>query len=775
MNSSLNLLTTHRDPVCGMTVAAGTPHRMEHNGVVYFFCCGGCLEKFRARPEAYLASKVAPPPVHAEPPPSARPTWYTCPMHPEVRRTVPGPCPECGMALEAEIPSEDQGDAEVADMTRRFWVALVLSVPVVIVAMAHGGLHRLLESLHPAVINVLQLVLTTPVVLWAGWPLLARAAWSVRTWRLNMFTLIGLGTGAAYVYSALAVVVPGIFPRAFRVESGAVPVYFESAAAIITLVLLGQVLELRARARTGAALRALVDLTPRTARRLADDGTEADVPLETLQVGDRLRVRPGERIPTDGVVVDGASYVDESMISGEPLPVAKRPGDRVIGGTLNGAGSLTVRAEKVGADTLLAHIVRLVRDAQRSRAPIQGLADAVSRRFVPAVTLIAAITFVAWAIFGPPPALAHGLLAAVSVLIIACPCALGLATPMAIMVGVGRGALAGVLFKNAEALQRLQQVDTLVVDKTGTLTLGKPRLVSIVPREPFTAEEVLRLAASLERRSEHPLASAIVEEALGRGLELHEPEAFEALVGLGVRGRVAGRPVAVGNLRLLAELGAEAQALDTQAQALETEGQAVVYVAIDGRPAGLLGITDPVKPTTPKAVAELQQQGITLWLATGDHPSTAKRVAQALGISHVQAQVLPAQKADLVRTLQAQGHRVAMAGDGINDAPALAQADVGIAMATGTDVAIETAQVTLVHGDLLGIVRAIRLSRVTMRNIRQNLFLALVYNAVSIPIAAGVLYPWVGLLLHPMIAGAAMSLSSVSVILNALRLHRLEL
>lgn len=774
MDSSLDLSIAPRDPVCGMAVGPGTPHRMEFGGVVYGFCCRGCLEKFRAQPQAYLA----PAPVPAAPPAMARPVesrWYTCPMHPEVRRTGPGACPECGMALEAELPSEDQGDTELADMTRRFWVALALSLPVVTVAMAHGGLQRLLPAVRLGTINILQLALATPVVLWAGWPLLLRAVWSVRTWRLNMFTLIGLGTGAAYLYSALATLAPGIFPEAFHLEGGPVPVYFESAAAIITLVLLGQVLELRARARTGAAVRALVNMTPRTARRLASDGTEEDVPLDSVRVGDRLLVRPGERIPTDGLVLEGASYVDESMLTGEPLPVAKRPGDRVIGGTLNGAGSLTLQAEKVGADTLLAHIVRLVRDAQRSRAPIQGLADAVARRFVPAVALVAVITFVAWGLLGPPPALAHGLLAAVSVLIIACPCALGLATPMAIMVGVGRGALAGVLFKNAEALQRLEQVDTLVVDKTGTLTEGKPRVVNILACEPFGPDELLRLAASLERRSEHPLAAAIVQEARNRGLELLEPEAFEVLVGLGVRGSIAGRSIAVGDLRLLAELGVDTQPLRPHTEALQSQGDAAVYVAIAGQAAGALGVADSIKPTTPKAVALLRQHRITLWLATGDHPSTAERVARTLDIAHVQAQVSPAQKAELVRTLQAQGHCVAMAGDGINDAPALAQADVGIAMATGTDVAIESAHVTLVHGDLLGIVRAVRLSRATLRNIRQNLFLAFIYNAVSIPIAAGVLYPWAGLLLHPMIAGAAMSLSSVSVIANALRLHRLEL
>ncbi len=772
MDSSLNTIAAQRDPVCGMTVAPGTPHRMEHAGVVYLFCCRGCLEKFQARPDAYLRPAGVAQPVHPEPGASQE-AWYTCPMHPEVRQMGPGACPHCGMALEPELPSQHHDDAELADMTRRFWAALVLSVPVVVMAMGHGVLHRLLGSAHAGAVNWIQLALTTPVVLWAGWPLLLRAAWSLRTGRLNMFTLIGLGTGAAYVHSVLATVAPGVFPQAFRMEEGGrVPVYFESAAAIVTLVLLGQVLEIRARARTGAAVRALVDMTPRTARRLADDGSEADVPLETVRVGDRLRVRPGERIPTDGLVLEGSSYVDESMITGEPLPVAKHPGDRVIGGTLNGAGSLTLRAEKVGADTLLAQIVRLVRQAQRSRAPIQRLADVVSRYFVPAVALIAVLTFAAWALLGPPPALAHALLAAVAVLIIACPCALGLATPMAIMVGVGRGALAGVLFKNAEALELLEKVDTLVVDKTGTLTQGKPRVVKVLPAEPFEAEELVRLAASLERRSEHPLATAIVQEASGRGLDLVEPEKFDVLVGRGVHGVVAGRPVAVGNLRLLAELGVAPETLAAHARELETEGQAAVFVAIDGRPAGLLAITDPIKATAPQAVAQLRNQGIALWLATGDHPSAAQRVAKTLGIGNLRAEVSPAQKAELVRRLRAEGHRVAMAGDGINDAPALAAADVGIAMATGTDVAIETAGVTLVHGDLEGIVRAIRLSRATMRNIRQNLFLALVYNAVSIPIAAGVLYPWIGLLLHPMIASAAMSFSSVSVILNSLRLRR---
>lgn len=775
MDASLSLTIVDRDPVCGMTVAPDTPYRMEHGGVVYLFCCRGCLEKFGADPQAYLSAAAAPPALHAQPPPSSDSQWYTCPMHPEVRHKGPGACPECGMALEAELPTDAQSDGELADMTRRFWAALVLSVPVVVVAMSHGWVEQLLGWAHSAAVHWFQLVLTTPVILWAGWPLLVRAAQSLRTGRLNMFTLIGLGTTAAYLHSTLATLAPAIFPAAFRLEGGAVPVYFESAAAIITLVLLGQVLELRARSRTGAAVRALLDMTPPTARRLADDGSEADVPLAGVRVGDRLRVRPGERVPTDGVVLEGSSYVDESMITGEPLPAPKRPGDRVIGGTLNGAGSFILQAEKVGAQTVLAQIVRLVREAQRSRPPIQRLADAVSRHFVPAVALIACVTFAAWALIGPPPALAHGLLAAVAVLIIACPCALGLATPMAVMVGVGRGALAGVLFKNAEALEFLEKVDTLVVDKTGTLTEGKPRVRNVVPAGGFDAAELLRLAASLERRSEHPLAAAIVHEALRRGLDLLEPQEFDALVGLGIRGEVAGRPVAVGNVRLLAQLGVETQSLAAHAATLQSDGQTAVYVAIDRRPAGLLGITDPIKPATPEACTQLRQQGITLWLATGDHQSTAQRVAHALDIRHVHAEVSPAQKAALVRRLRAEGHRVAMAGDGINDAPALAEADVGIAMATGTDVAIETASVTLLHGDLGGVVRAIRLSRATMRNIRQNLFLALVYNALSIPIAAGILFPWVGILLHPMIASAAMSLSSVSVISNALRLRRVPL
>jgi len=773
MESPLNVTIAHRDPVCGMTVASDTPHRMEHGGVVYLFCCRGCLEKFRVQPRAYLAAAV-PMAARAEPPAPASP-WYTCPMHPQVRQKGPGACPDCGMALEAELPRGDQSDAELADMTRRFWIALVLSVPVVGAAMGHGWLDRLLGSAHSAAVHGFQLALTTPVVLWAGWPLLVRAARSLHTGRLNMFTLIGLGTAAAYLHSTLATLAPAVFPDAFRLKDGGVPVYFESAAAIITLVLLGQVLELRARARTGAAVRSLLDMTPPTARRLADDGSEADLPLASVRVGDRLRVRPGERVPTDGLVLEGSSYVDESMITGEPLPVPKRPGDRVIGGTLNGAGSFTMQAERVGADTVLAQIVRLVRDAQRSRAPIQGLADVVSRYFVPAVALIALGAFAVWALVGPPPALAHGLLAAVSVLIIACPCALGLATPMAVMVGVGRGALAGVLFKNAEALELLEKVDTLVIDKTGTLTQGKPRVTKVVPAEGVDSLELLRLAASLERHSEHPLAAAIVEEALSRGLELLEAKDFEALVGLGIRGDVAGRRVAVGSLRLLEQLGMDPQPVKAQAEPLAAEGQAAVYVAIDQKPAGILGINDPIKPTAAQAVAQLRQEGITLWLATGDQRSAAERVARALNIPHIHAEVAPAQKAELVRRLRAEGHRVAMAGDGINDAPALAEADVGIAMATGTDVAIETASVTLLHGDLQGVVRAIRLSRATMRNIRQNLFLALVYNALSIPVAAGVLFPWVGILLHPMIASAAMSLSSVSVISNALRLRRLPL
>ena len=702
---------------------------------------------------------------------------WTCPMHPEVVRDAPGDCPICGMSLEPALPSAEESESEeLRDMTRRFWVSLALTLPVL--ALAMGEMipdNPLAHRLSPSVSVWIQALLATPVVLWGGWPFFARGWASLVSRHLNMFTLIALGTGAAWLFSIAAALVPDAFPASFRDPHGGVAVYFEAAAVIVTLVLLGQVLELRARGRTGAAIRALLDLAPKTARRIADDGSEHDVPLEEIAVGDRLRVRPGEKLPVDGIVLEGSSAVDESMITGEPLPVAKKAGDRATGATVNGTGTLVIRAERVGGDTLLARIVAMVSEAQRSRAPIQKLADSVAGWFVPAVIGVALVAFAVWAWVGPEPRLAHALINAVAVLIIACPCALGLATPMSIMVAAGKGAGAGVLFKDAEAIEVLRAVDTLVVDKTGTLTEGRPKLVAQAPAAGFDEAELLRLAASLERGSEHPLASAIVAAAEQRGLALASPEAFEARTGRGVVGKLGGRTVALGNEALLAELGADAGALGERAQAMRSEGQTAVFLAVDGVPAGVLAVADPIKASTPEAVRQLHADGLRLVMLTGDHRATAQAVAAKLGIDEVIADVLPERKAQVVKELQAGGHVVAMAGDGINDAPALAQAQVGIAMGTGTDVAIESAGVTLVQGDLRAVARARALSRATMRNIRQNLFFAFVYNALGVPIAAGALYPVFGILLSPMIAAAAMSLSSVSVIGNALRLRSVAL
>ncbi len=802
---------TFTDPVCGMTVrpdrAAGS---FVYKGATYYFCSAGCLEKFKKAPAAYTA-----PLAHgraADTSPAATRDEYRCPMDPEVRRTEPGACPKCGMALELEIPSfrasraeytcpmhpeivraapgscpicgmaleprtvalEEAPNPELKAMARRFWISLALTVPVLVLGMSHG-LPGIRNALSGRAIIAIELALSTPVALWGGWPFFERGWVSVVNRSLNMFTLIAIGTGAAYWYSVTAAVVPGIFPSAFRDSHGNVSVYFEAAAAIVTLVLLGQVLELRARSQTSSALHALLSLAPKTARELYEDDREEDVPLDQVLAGDRLRVRPGEKIPVDGVVLDGTSSVDESMLTGEPIPVEKAAGSQLAGGTVNGTGRLVMRAERVGSETLLAQIVRMVSEAQRSRAPIQRLADLAASYFVPAVIAVAAITFVVWALAGPEPRLAHALVNAVAVLIIACPCALGLATPMSIMVGTGRGATAGVLIKNAEALEVLEKVRVLVVDKTGTITEGKPRLVSIKPVADVGESELLRLAASLERGSEHPLAAAIVDAARARGFELSEAADFRSLTGKGVIGTVAARAVALGNAKLLEELSIGPGSHIAEAEALRQEGQTVMFVAVDGQLAGLLGAADPIKTSTPKAIQALHEDGIRIVMLTGDNRNTAEAVARKLGIDEVIADVLPQQKGEAVKRLQGEGHVVAMAGDGINDAPALAQASVGIAMGTGTDVAIESAGITLVKGDLWGIVRARRLSRATMRNIRQNLFFAFVYNSLGIPLAAGVLYPFFGLLLSPIIASAAMTFSSVSVVSNALRLRRVRL
>jgi len=705
--------------------------------------------------------------------PSAK-TEYVCPMHPEIVRSEPGCCPICGMALEPRVISaKEEENPELTSMTRRFWVSVALTIPILLAAMGANLLGAPLERLISLrALTWVELVLATPVVLWGGWPFFVRGWQSVVNRSLNMFTLIGLGVAVAYLYSVVAALAPGIFPPSFRDASGQVGVYFEAAAAITTLVLLGQVLELRARSRTGAAIRALLGLAPKTARLVGEDGSERDVPLERVKPGDRLRVRPGEKIPVDGIVLEGRSSVDESMITGEAMPVEKQSGDGVTGATVNGTGSLIMRAERVGSETLLAQIVRMVAEAQRSRAPIQKLADQVSGYFVPIVVGAAVLTFVIWGLWGPEPRLAHGLVNAVAVLIIACPCALGLATPMSIMVAMGRGATVGVLFKNAEAIEQMRKVDTLVVDKTGTLTEGKPKLVSVEPNDKFESQTLLRLAATLERGSEHPLASAIVKGAEERGIALGSADAFESMTGQGVRGRVDGSQVLLGNLKLLDDAGVDAGALAERAEALRADGQTVMFVVVNNKIAGLIGVADPIKESTPEAIDQLHKDGIHIVMLTGDNRTTAEAVGRRLGIDEVIAEVLPQNKAATVKRLQGEGRFVAMAGDGINDAPALAQAQVGIAMGTGTDVAMESAGVTLVKGDLRGILRARMLSRATMRNIKQNLFWAFIYNALGVPIAGGVLYPFFGVLLSPMIAAAAMSFSSVSVISNALRLRK---
>ena len=757
------------DPVCGMTISPDDAvGHLEHRGQTYYFCNESCLEQFRDDPDRFLNPDARPP--------QAVPagTEWTCPMHPEIVRSEPGSCPICGMALEPKtISLEDDGNPELEDMTRRFRVSVALTVPTLLIAMSEF-LPGNLQSLIPAsATNWAQMALATPVVLWGGWPFFVRGWQSLVNRNLNMFTLIALGVGVAYAFSAVATIAPGLFPHSFRMHNGQVGVYFEAAAAIVALVLLGQVMELRARRQTGAAIRALLGLAPKTARRLQNDGSEDDVPLDQVRVGDRLRVRPGEKVPVDGTVVEGRSAVDESMVTGEPIPVEKTESDRVIGATVNGTGSLVIRAERVGADTLLAQIVHMVAQAQRSRAPIQRLSDVVSGYFVPIVVLVAVVTAVAWGTFGPEPRMAYAIVNAVAVLIIACPCALGLATPMSIMVASGKGAGAGVLFRNAEAIEVLRKVDTLVVDKTGTLTRGRPAVASVTPLGAWDEPTLLRFAATLERGSEHPLAAAIVGGARERGIQPSNAEAFDSITGKGVRGRVDGKNVAIGNMRLLEELGVNPGT--HHADNLRAEGQTVMFVAIDGSLAGLIGVADPIKETTPEAIRQLHQEGLRIVMMTGDSRITAEAVARKLGIDDVIPEVLPDQKAALVKQLQDSGRIVAMAGDGINDAPALAQAHVGIAMGTGTDVAMESAGVTLVKGDLRGIVRARRLSRATMGNIKQNLFFAFVYNALGVPVAAGILYPWTGLLLSPMIAAAAMSFSSVSVIGNALRLRGVRL
>ncbi len=795
-----------RDPVCGMTVTRDDAPSVEHEGVTYRFCCEGCATRFRDDPRRYLdpsAQDAAPPAdpgatyicpmdpevrqigpgscpkcgmaLEPETPAAAMRIEYTCPMHPEVVQDGPGSCPKCGMALEPRRVSAEPDNPELRDMTRRLWFSTAFSLPLLVIAM--GDMlpgHPVSALISGSTRAVLELLLATPVCLWAAWPFFQRAAVSVRTGNLNMFTLIGLGVGVAYAYSVVATLAPGLFPASFRTASGEVAVYFEAAAVIVTLVVLGQVLELGARGRTGAAIRALLELAPATARRIDEQGAEADVALEAVRVGDRLRIRPGEKVPVDGVVLEGRSSVDEAMVTGEPAPVAKAPGDALIGATINGTGALVMRAERVGAETLLARIVAMVAEAQRSRAPIQKLADRVAGWFVPSVVAAAALAFVVWASIGPEPRMAFAIINAVAVLIIACPCALGLATPMSIMVATGRGAGLGVLFRDAEAIERLQGIDTLVTDKTGTLTEGRPRLLEVAALEGIDETRLLALAASLERASEHPLAAAVVGGANDRGATLATVRDFESITGQGVRGVVDDTEVLVGNAALMATAGL-ATPLEARAAQLRAAGQTVMYVALGGRPAGLLGVADPVKQSTPEALRQLREEGLRIVMLTGDNRETAEAVGRQLGIDEVIAGVLPAQKAEAIARLQAEGRRVAMAGDGINDAPALARADVGIAMGTGTDVAMQSAAVTLVKGDLRGIVRARRLSRATMRNIRQNLFFAFFYNALGVPVAAGVLYPFLGVLLSPMLAAAAMSFSSVSVIGNALRLGKARL
>jgi len=759
-----------RDPVCGMTVDPhSAKHRASHEGRPYYFCSAGCRAKFIADPEKYLKPEQRPAA------PVAQDAIYTCPMHPEIRQVGPGSCPICGMALEPLMISADAPpNPELADMTRRFWIGLALTLPILALEMG-GHLLGLAHVIPRSASNWAQLLLATPVVLWAGWPFFERGWQSLVTRNLNMFTLIAMGTGVAWLYSVVATAAPGIFPATFRSGDGSVAVYFEAAAAITVLVLLGQVLELRAREATSGAIRSLLDLAPKTARRLRADGGEEEVTLDRVQVADRLRVRPGEKVPVDGFVLEGRSSVDESMVTGESMPVTKTIGEMVIGGTVNQTGALIIEARKVGSETMLAQIVQLVAEAQRSRAPIQRLADQVSGYFVPAVIGVAILAFIAWAMFGPAPSYAYGLVAAVTVLIIACPCALGLATPMSIMVGMGRGAGAGVLIKNAEALERMERVDTLVFDKTGTLTEGRPAVTRLVASGGFEEGELLRLAASVERASEHPLARAVVAAAEERGLALSLVADFDSPTGKGALGAVDGRQVVLGNAAFLKQRGIETAALEAEAERLRQGGATAIFAGIDGTAAGVLAIADPVKRSTPEALAALQADGIRVVMLTGDNWTTARAVASSLGIEAVEADVLPDQKSAVIERLKREGRVVAMAGDGVNDAPALAAADVGIAMGTGTDIAIESAGVTLLRGDLMGIVRARRLSKATMRNIRQNLFFAFIYNAAGVPIAAGVLYPVFGLLLSPVIAAAAMALSSVSVIANAARLRAVRL
>ena len=762
--------TKVKDPVCGMSVDPATSkHHLTHHGETFHFCSAGCRTKFAADPAKYLAKEKRPEPEM----PAG--TIYTCPMHPEIRQVGPGSCPICGMALEPEVASLDTGpNPELADMTRRFWIGGALALPAVVLEMGGhlAGPHNWID---PTLSNWIQLAFATPVVLWAGWPFFVRGWQSLLTRNLNMFTLIAMGTGVAYVYSIVGTVAPQIFPANFRGHEGAVAVYFEAAAVITVLVLLGQMLELRARDATSGAIKALLQLAPKTARRVDADGSEHEVEIDTLHAGDRLRVRPGEKVPVDGSILEGRSSLDESLVTGESMPVTKEAGAKVIAGTLNQSGSFVMRADKVGRETLLSQIVQMVADAQRSRAPIQRLADQVAGWFVPTVIAVAIVAFGAWAWFGPEPRLAFGLVAAVSVLIIACPCALGLATPMSIMVGVGRGAQAGVLIKNAEALERMEKIDTLVVDKTGTLTEGKPKVVAIVPASGFVEDDILRLAASVERASEHPLADAIVRAAKEKPLAFGQVEQFDSPTGKGATGKVDGKTIALGNAGYLTSLGIDTTTLHAEAERLRQDGATVINMAVDGRLAGLFAIADPVKASTPEALKALAAEGIKVIMLTGDNRTTAEAVARRLGIADVEAEVLPDQKSAVVSKLQKAGRIVAMAGDGVNDAPALAAAEVGIAMGTGTDVAMESAGITLLKGDLVGIVRARKLSQATMSNIRQNLFFAFIYNAAGIPIAAGILYPAFGLLLSPIVAAAAMALSSVSVVGNALRLRATRL
>ena len=808
----VQLSENYKDPVCGMDVSEESEIHLSHQGQKYFFCSQYCHDKFQANPESFLDSNkndddcsattvvnndayyICPmdPEVRQKGPGScpkcgmalepetiviaATKTQYTCPMDPEIVQDHPGSCPKCGMALEPMTVTVEEKNEELDDMSRRFRYSMIPAFIVFVVAMVADMVPQWLPlSLPMKLVQWLEFILATPVVLWGGWPFFVRALQSVKTWNLNMFTLIGMGVSVAWSYSIIALLFPGIFPPAMQHADGTVPVYFEAAAVITVLVLMGQVLELRARSSTNAAIRALLELAPKTVRRVSKDGQEEDIPLEHVQTGDILRVRPGEKIPVDGSVTEGESNVDESMITGEPIPVAKQTGDSVIGATVNGTGSILMIAEKVGADTLLSQIVKMVSEAQRSRAPIQKLADTVAGYFVPAVVTVAVITFIVWWLFGPTPALAYAVINAVSVLIIACPCALGLATPMSIMVGTGKGASAGVLIKNAESLEILEKVDTLVVDKTGTLTEGKPRLSGIYPQGNQDETELLGAIASLEQASEHPLAEAIVAAAKEKGLAFNKVSDFESLTGRGVTGIIDKQLVAIGNQKLCEELGVDIGTLPEQANQLREDGQTVMFIVIDNEAAGLISVADPIKATTSKAIEALHKEGLTIVMLTGDNQKTAEAVARKLGIDRVEADVLPEQKAQVVKQLQADGHIVAMAGDGINDAPALAQAHVGIAMGTGTDVAMESAGVTLVKGDLQGIVRARHLSRAVMKNIRQNLFFAFIYNSLGVPIAAGILYPFFGLLLSPMIAAAAMSFSSVSVIGNALRLRNIRL